>query len=132
MSVGESELNPWAEFLGTVFAEDGLRRRGLDPEMPGLMRLHTEEGTSVYPTAQFTNLETAETSERFRHLWVERIQPNIDVIWDEYTICAYLIGPRAGFGERSIIGVLIDESADQAEVNDALNMVEEFRRAASL
>ena len=83
----------WNKVLGPFYSEEGLRRRGIEG-VEGLIGLHTFDGVTVYPHAQFDLLpnQTLRRREAVLGLWNTRIQPAIDEgMVDEWTATGLLL-----------------------------------------
>lgn len=85
--------NAWNEVLSPFYSESSLYMHGID-ETEGLIALHTNDGSTVYPHGQFDVL--ADKSLRRRDdvlgLWNTLIQPAIDEgVVDEWTATGLLL-----------------------------------------
>lgn len=110
--------NRWVEVLGPVYLESGLRQRGIE-DVTRLIGLHTSDGDTIYPHAQFDILPdgTTRPREKVIELWNNLIVPAINEgIVDEYTATGLLLQgteEKPSWAEKITIGEVSAEIVEK-------------------
>src|SRR3989338_8875236 len=112
--MGATDANPWKDVLGPFYTETGLQKHGIE-DVEGLIGLHVDDGSTLYPRDQFDVLpdQTLQRREKVIELWNTLIRPAIEEgLVDEWTATGMLL---QGTEERPSEAEKIARDASQAE-----------------